>query len=568
MHAIPLASVAVLTFFTLASAQTPLPTQTATPQAPGQPRPGQPPRDPQKQPITGTARIKGRVVSAEGTPLRRAMVRASAPELRESRSTMTDAQGAYELKDLPAGRYMLMASKGSYVMVQFGQRRPFEPGRPIELVDDQVMDKADFTLPRGSVIVGRVVDEFGEPAADATVQAMHYRFMGGQRRLVSAGRFGQVNDIGQFRLYGLPPGEYFISASLRSGGFGFMETSDVTTGYAPTYYPGTPNVNEAQRVTIGVGQELTSIDFALIPTRTARVSGTVTDSRGRPVANAMVMMVQRMGSGMMTSTGAQLRPDGTFTMSSVPPGDYTLSVQPRMPEEEAETGSVSLTVTGDDITGLSIVTSVGARARGQIVFEGGSPPASTGTAMISAQSSDPFGGPPMGFRPARILEDWSFELKGLQGKRILRVGGLPGWTLKSVHSGGADVTDSPIEFSGTEEIANLRVVLTSQITEITGTVTDGKSAPARDYIVVAFAEDEAKWGPGTRFVRTARPDQEGLFKVRELPSGNYALAALEYLGEGEWQDPEVLARLRARATRVTLMEGEKKTVTLKLSPGS
>jgi hypothetical protein len=74
--------------------------------------------------------------------------------------------------------------------------------------------------------------------------------------------------------------------------------------------------------------------------------------------------------------------------------------------------------------------------------------------------------------------------------------------------------------------------------------------------------------PMTRFVKIGRPDQEGLFKIRELPPCSYNLIAVEYLGEGEWQDPQLLGRLRAGATRVTLAEGEKKSVTLKLSVGS
>src|SRR5207237_5054996 len=132
------------------------------------PMPQRPPRDTSAK--TGTARLRGHVVAADtGQPLRKAQVRAISAELRENRMATTDAAGAYELKDLPAGRYMLSASKGSFVGLSYGQLRPFEPGKPLEIADAQTADKIDFSLPRGSVITGRIVDEFGEPIADVQV---------------------------------------------------------------------------------------------------------------------------------------------------------------------------------------------------------------------------------------------------------------------------------------------------------------------------------------------------------------------------------------------------------------
>src|SRR5207244_5579746 len=107
---------------------------------PGTPPPQMPARDnPQR---SGTARFRGHVFAADnGQPLRRAQVRATSPELRENRMATTDTNGAYELKDLPAGRYNLNASKGSFVNLSYGQLRPFEPGKPIEILDGQTIEK-------------------------------------------------------------------------------------------------------------------------------------------------------------------------------------------------------------------------------------------------------------------------------------------------------------------------------------------------------------------------------------------------------------------------------------------
>ena len=259
-------------------------------QRPMGPRTG--PRDNQA-PQTGTARLRGRVVGGEsGQALRRAIVRLQGQEFREGRVASSDEEGRWEIKDLPAGRYNLTASKGGYVQLNYGQRRPFERGRPIELADGQTLENVNFNLPRGSVIAGRIIDEFGEPVADVMVSALHYRTFSGRRRLVPVGRFGMTDDMGHFRMYGLAPGDYYISATLRAGGMGFeFGPSDITTGYAPTYYPGTASSQQADRVTVGLGGEMSGITFSLLPVRTVKVSGTAVDSSGKPMAGAFVMLL-------------------------------------------------------------------------------------------------------------------------------------------------------------------------------------------------------------------------------------------------------------------------------------
>ncbi len=179
------------------------------------PRDGAVPSEP-----AGTSRISGRVVAADtGAPLRRAQVRISAAELRVNRSATTDAEGRYEFPDLPAGRYNVSVSRSGFVSLSFGQRRPFEQGRPLDLGSAQEADRIDFALPRGGVIAGRVTDELGEPLAGVRVQAMRYQYLPNGRRQLTpvsgGGLFGGLltNDLGEFRLYSLMPGTYVVSAT-------------------------------------------------------------------------------------------------------------------------------------------------------------------------------------------------------------------------------------------------------------------------------------------------------------------------------------------------------------------
>ena len=119
-----------------------------------------PPRDGASAQPTGTARLRGRVVATDtGTPLRRAQVRAASSTSRTTRLTTTDAEGHYEFAGLPAGRYAIHVTKAGYVGLEFGQRRPFEGGRPLDLADGQIAEQIDFALPRGSVIAGRITDD-------------------------------------------------------------------------------------------------------------------------------------------------------------------------------------------------------------------------------------------------------------------------------------------------------------------------------------------------------------------------------------------------------------------------
>jgi protocatechuate 3,4-dioxygenase beta subunit len=549
---------------------------------------------------TGTGRISGRVLSTDsGGPLRRAQVRLTAPEIGV-KTALTDADGRFEFRDLPAGRFSLNASKSGYVNVQYGQTRPFETGRPIELADKQVLEKADIGMPRGSVISGRIVDEFGDPLSDALVSAMRQTWSNGRRRLLSTGRTSQTNDLGQFRMYGLPPGEYYVSATLRNTDIMMMDAalmggpasgasgSTPSSGYAPTYFPGTTTAANAQRVSVAIGQEAQNTDFALAAVRLARITGTVMSSEGKPLEGGLVTAtpLNRGDIGLTIMGGATGRTskDGNFTISSVAPGDYTLNVRTvriitsdggdtmmfratvgGAEGPDSETGSLPITVGGEDLSNVVIVTSKGATVSGRISFEGGTPPPATGI-RITAMPAE-MDGPVMAGGAATAKEDGSFQLRGLSGRRLVRVGNLPpGWILKSVRLNGDDVTDGGVDFKAGQDVSGLEIVASNKQTDISGGVTASNGSPIKDYTVVVFADDSQLWSlPMTRWVSGTRPDQEGRFRIRNMPPGTYNIIAVDYVEAGAWGDPELLERLKARARRVTLSEGGTERLDLKLS---
>ena len=509
------------------------------------------------------------VAADTGQPLRKAQVRASAPELRENRMTSTDADGRFELKELPAGRYNLTVSKGSFVQLQYGQLRPFTPGKPIELRDGETIEKVDFALPRGGIITGRVVDEYGEPVADVQVAPMRYQYAQGRRRLAPAARPGATNDIGEFRLFGLPPGQYYLSATLRGGGM--MGESDDRSGYSPTYYPGTANAAEAQRLTIGVGQTLNDVNLALMPARTARISGFALDSTGKPLVGGFIMVMQSNGGFFMSSMGSQVKPDGSFTVSGVAPGEYTLRTQPMGGFGDApEFATARVTVNSEDVDGVMLTVSKAVSLTGRITI----PPGASfqpGSTRLTASPADP---DTMMFGPGaggKINDDLTFELKVPPGRTLVRLLGRTAgdWVTKSQRLNGVDVIDTGIEVRAGEDIAGLEIELTNQQSQITGSVTNSRGQPVKDYSVVVFARDREKWTlPQTRYIRPGQPDQEGRFKVTGLPAGEYYAIALDYVDFGEMNDPEFLDRIKDRATVFTLDDGGTKVLDLKISSPS
>jgi hypothetical protein len=523
----------------------------------------------------GTAVLRGMIVAADnGSPIRRAQVRVSSPDAREGRVAATDAQGRFEIRELPAGRYSMTASKGGFVSLQFGQRRPSESGTPIELGDGQTLDKITIALPRGSVLGGRVTDEFGEPVANASVTAWRYAYVAGARRMMPASGANArdtTDDQGQFRLFGLPPGDYYVSAMLRSGGPEVTDPMGELSGYAATYYPGTTNLAEAQRVTLAVSQENTGVHFGLIATRLVRVSGQVISSSGAPVTGGMIMLAPVSSSGgsraLMTQQGGaanRIDANGTFRLPNVAPGRYQL--QARAGGRDGELARMDLTVGTDDVEGLTLVTAPGSLVNGTIMSDTGEPfDFRPQQLQVSARAAAPetpgFGGG----GGSRVGDDWSFTLRNVSEPILIRASSPQGWTLKSVLFNGQDVTDAAMDVPAGQTVSGLQIVMTRKIAGVSGLVTDARGTPALDATVVVFPANEKLWTYQSRFIRAARPDQEGRYRITPLPGPEqYLVVAVQGLEDGQAGDPDFLAAVKDSAAKFELTEGETKAVDVKL----
>jgi hypothetical protein len=522
---------------------------------------------------TGTSVIRGRIVRAGGGPLPRVNVRVVGQVVRVARGATTDAEGRYEIKELAADSYTLTASRAGYVTLEYGQRGAFERGTLLKLAEGQTLDKVDLSLPRPGAIVGRVTDERGDAVEGTTVQVFQLRFVAGRRRLMRVGGVGggQTNDLGRYRIYGLQPGQYIVSA-------GGTNTSAPTSlpGYASTFFPGTVNPVGAQAVTVGLSQDAVGIDVALAKVRTARVSGIALDAAGEPLKGGVLLSPsERSGAAVEMPLITNPRTDGRFDLLNVPPGEYVLqavkppsSMQPRT--SEGEFASVFVMVDGQDVSGLVVRTSNGSTVSGRITFEGDASAVQPRDIGLMPLPID-FDLSPLigsGYR-ALVHDDWTFDMAGLSGPRRLVVSAPPGWAAKAVRVNGRELTDAPLPFGKTDDsLTDVEVVVTNRIGEIAGTVTDGRGQPTADFTVIVFATDPRRWYTQSRFMTFGRPSPDGTFVVRGLPAAEYFVVAVDRMqgaeGSGEWQDPMWLEAMTSRAVRMTLSDGQKRSIALRL----
>jgi len=522
------------------------------PQRPGEvARPAQRPTPPATE---GSAIVRGRVTAGDGRPLRLARVGIIETNTRKSMGSATDENGQYEFTELPPGTYTIIARKAGFATMEYGQRRPSDPGRRIRVVDGQTVEKIDLVLPSASTMTGRVVDENGDPVEDATVSIYTMTIVGGRRRLVSGGTNRRTDDVGRFRLFSVDPGEYVLAASAASTG------AHRLPGYAPAYFPGTPSLADAQVVAVKTGDEVFGLDLRLVPGRAAKISGTVVDSTGQPLEGELLLDASRR-SGVLAAPALRQRPaaNGDFEFANIAPGDYVLQASGRG-RNGIEFATRFLVVGEDDVGGVTLRTTTGSVVSGHMTLEGNRSRALPRDFQFNFVTANEDFSPEPGVYRARMGDDWTFEYDGLFGTLLIRPAARPEWLLRSVRVNGVDVTDTPLSFGRRDDsLTDVEVILTNQGAEVTGSAIDPRGQTGLPYTVVVFPVDRERWGRHSRFVKAVRADPDGTFTVRGLPASDYFVAAVDRLqmsdGSGEWQESAFLDALAAAATRVSLEEG-------------
>ena len=545
------------------------PGQVTTPRASGQ------------KPQAGTARIRGRVTAAAtGAVISNARVSVLALDNpRSSKAATTDAAGRYEIADLPAGRYRIIADRSGYVQGAYGRTKANQSMAPpaFELADGATFASADISLTKTGVITVRVTDEFGEPIAGATVEPQ-VRVWGrdGRRQLVAGNptntRFSVTDDRGETRLYGLEPGEFALLATVRPPGPPSTVVTDTGEGFSPTFYPGTINAADAQVVVLRDGEEI-RVQFPLMVSRLSRFSGRVVDSNGAPAVGALIATMVSSGSLLSSSTVGRVDADGRFVIAGIPNGQHYLSFS-LIRRGSSETASMPITAAGDR-DDLFVTLGVGTTISGQVVFEGPRPPSDEKNPLrivpvqSDAQTRVPITGGSGSLDSGSLDGDGRFFTSAPKGDRVFIT--IPrlaqGWMLKSVMVNGKDITDVPLDTTGRAAVSNILITVTNKTTSVTGGVIDTRNQPVASYVVVILPAEDREPVVMARLLRTAAPDKNGRFVINGLRPGRYGATAVQFIEQNKQFSPDFQRELRQRAREFTIGDGQAVTLELKLVEG-
>jgi hypothetical protein len=206
------------------------------------------------KPAVETGLIKGRVVADDGTPVRRAVVTIGSENF-PPQSIYTDGEGRYEARRLPAGSYRVSVRPNMYQGQFLAPLPPAIRVKPVPLAEGQTIEWYDLTLRRAGAIVGRIVDQHGDPVSGIQVQAQRT-----ERTSVEYWASQSSDEFGRFRVYRLEPGEYEVLARPSSGLSDRIPGQNV--GFVETYYPSTVSRREAARVTVRAGQDTSNLRTA------------------------------------------------------------------------------------------------------------------------------------------------------------------------------------------------------------------------------------------------------------------------------------------------------------------
>ncbi|HWB30507.1 MAG TPA: carboxypeptidase-like regulatory domain-containing protein [Vicinamibacterales bacterium] len=552
---------------------------------------------------TGSGAIGGVVTSdAQGAPpVRRALVTLSGNGA--SGRTMTDDAGRFVFDELPAGRYTVTVAKAAFVTTYYGSPRAGRgPGTPIPLADGQRVTTLAVTLTRGAVIEGTLRDGMGTPLSSGQVRVQQVAFVNGERTFINVPGilpWATTDDRGVYRIYGLPPGEYVVSATGGGAGVAHVVTSEEleeanrlarsrnaaasrpvvaprpqpSFARVTTFHPDAAAPAQARAIALRAGEERAGVDIASQIARVSRIAGVVIGERGNPERAGLIGIVNLTTGSLYSSAGAvRADADGRFATPPMPAGRYQFfgrAAVPATPDGPLHDSWLSADVElGEtDVSGVVLSFQPGATIAGRVALDGANTQSFTrDRARVSLASVDSIANDAMPPAPVSIGADGTFRFASVApGRYRLALSGLGAWAAVTALRDGRNWLDEPIDLNAGEAVRDVVVALTDRATEITGTLFDQLGRPAPEYAVVVYPVDPAlRAGAPRRSTGLVRLGTDGSYAITGLPAGEYFLAAVTELDPAQLNDPAFLDAMSAAAIRITLSDGERKRQDVRL----
>lgn len=526
-------------------------------------------------------KISGHVYRADtGEPLARAVVRLLPSGSRNQpapapQSTRTGADGAFLFAVVNPGNYTVLAEHAGFVSEFYGEREPGGAAQPIKLASGENHEKADILLVAAGVISGTVYDEENEPIEAIDVTVIRVAYMRGGQKVEISVRNTFTDDLGNYRLYGLSPGTYFVR-TVAVNGRTLFSNQESDQAYRQTYYPGVATIEGAQRIKVGAGAEVSSVRFSVILQSTYSISGTIIDTAGGPGPRRYAIVVgHSLDEGSWNSVGnvSVNNSDGSFVVRGVPSGNYTVTaheIQGMPPRDLAgpvNAGSIRVTEFGsaevrvaDADAHVNIQVGHPGEIHGKATLEN-SPGQSLTPRRIALQSQSPAGGDNFNLTSA-LDSSSSFSFQNVMpGSYVLSLAGPQDMYLKQAVCGGKDYTYQPVVMVPGSVLGDCVLTIAKDSSVISGQVMDGDK-PAADLIVVAIPQSPfLRKIP--RYTMAGNSDAAGQFKISGVVPGDYVLFALPRDDEQSYFALDFADQHQRDLEAVTVRAGETKTVNLK-----
>jgi len=453
--------------------------------------------------------------------------------------------------------------RDGFVTQAYGQKKPNDPGALLTLRARQEVKDLLFRLIPSAVIAGRVINDDGDPLPWVQVSALRETYAGGKKTLFSETTV-PTNDLGEYRLFGLPPGRYFIRADYKPNeritGRGEREWQDDVEplGYVPMYYPSGTEPARASPLTVKAGEEIPALEVLLRRVEVFTVRGRIYSTasrRSNPNFNVFLSPRDEEAWFSLPERDAIMdEKDSTFTFRDVLPGSYVLGAF-WLDEGKTYQAYQSIDVGNADVEGVALTVAPGMSLNGRVTWDG-QPTLERNRMTVYLRGADGVHG--FGGR-ANVTPPWTFVLNDVYELtyRIGIAGLCNDCYLKALRYGSStspDDTFTPARGSN----AALELTISSKGAQVRGSVTDADNLPAVGVWVI-LVPDEAHRG-SKRLYKSVSTDQYGRFELHGIVPGDYKLFSWEEVESGSWEDPEFLKDFEKQGEKISLQEGEQKTV--------